>query len=81
MTPDEIRAARHSLGMTHRQFGHAIGAETSPKAIDSAPAASGPRNHSTCCSALMLAFFAQLNSDPAALFQAIAAARDCEETK
>lgn len=25
MTPDEIRAARHALAMTHRQFGEALG--------------------------------------------------------
>ena len=39
------------------------------------------RPHSTCCPAMALAFFAPLNSAPAALSQAIAAARDCEETK
>ena len=27
MTPDEIRAARHTLGMTHRQFGAALGVQ------------------------------------------------------
>lgn len=27
MTPDEIRAARHALGMTHRQFGAALGVQ------------------------------------------------------
>ena len=27
MTPTEIRAARHALGMTHRQFGAALGVQ------------------------------------------------------
>jgi DNA-binding transcriptional regulator YiaG len=27
MNPDEIRAARRSLGMTHRQFGQALGVQ------------------------------------------------------
>lgn len=27
MTPAEIRAARHALGMTHRQFGQALGVQ------------------------------------------------------
>jgi DNA-binding transcriptional regulator YiaG len=27
MTPAEIRAARRNLGMTHRQFGHALGVQ------------------------------------------------------
>ena len=27
MTPDEIRAARNALGMTHRQFGEALGVQ------------------------------------------------------
>lgn len=27
MTPDKIRAARHALGMTHRQFGAALGVQ------------------------------------------------------
>ena len=27
MTPDQIRAARHTLAMTHRQFGKALGVQ------------------------------------------------------
>jgi DNA-binding transcriptional regulator YiaG len=27
MTPDQIRTARHALGMTHRQFGEALGVQ------------------------------------------------------
>lgn len=27
MTPAEVRAARHALGMTHRQFGAALGVQ------------------------------------------------------
>ena len=27
LTPDDIRAARYALGMTHRQFGEALGVQ------------------------------------------------------
>jgi hypothetical protein len=36
------------------------------------------KSHSTCCVALMLAFFAELNRDPEAMAQARDAATECE---
>jgi hypothetical protein len=36
------------------------------------------KSHSTCCAALMLAFFAELNRDPEAMAQARDAATECE---
>jgi hypothetical protein len=40
--------------------------------------ASDPRPHGTCCQALMLAFFAELNRDAALMAQAHTTATDCE---
>jgi hypothetical protein len=42
------------------------------------PGLSPNRQHGTCCTALMLAFFAELNRDPEAMAQARDAATECE---
>jgi hypothetical protein len=42
------------------------------------PGLSPNRPHSTCCTAMMFAFFAELNRDAALMAQARAAATECE---
>ena len=83
MTPDEIRTARHSLGMTHRQFGHALGVqEQTARRWEIDAGKTSNRAPSETVLRLIRVLLATnpkaTDSDPDALSQAIAAARDCK---